>query len=126
MKRNIIIMSIVALMGLWFPTFAAAEDDGTHAADVTTDDWGDDGDTTLNFDFGGDTTGVDEVAASGSSLRIGVEGGEIVVWSAESRLLPICDLRGAVVSVAQVQEGRNAVEAPGRGIFIIGGKKVML
>lgn len=126
MKRNIIILGILALVSFWFPTFASAEDDGTHAADVTSDDWGDDGDVDLNFDFEGSTTGVKEIAASGSSLRVGVEGGDLIVWSADNSLLPIFNLRGVAVAVVKIQAGRNVIEVPAHGVLVVAGKKVMI
>lgn len=126
MKRNIIIMSIVALMSLWFPTFATAQYDGTHGADFSGEDW--EGDIDLGFDFDNDenTTGVKEISVSGSALRVGMEEGEIVVWSAENRLLPVYRLNGTLARVVRLQPGKNILETPGSGIFIIAGKKMTL
>lgn len=127
MKRNILVMAMVALMSIWVPAYVCAEDGGTHGADFTGEDWG--GDIDLGFDFDDDEhsqTGVREVSVASSSLRVEVENGEIAVWSADHRLIPIHRMNGTVAATISLRPGKNLVKAPGEGLFIVAGKKILL
>lgn len=72
------------------------------------------------------TTGLQAVSFDGASLRIARDGADLVIYSDKALRLPVYNLRGSMVRIAELENGRNIISGLSRGAYIIAGMKVMM
>lgn len=69
--------------------------------------------------------GIDNIAVDGASLRIFHEGADLVIVSDRSISLPIYNISGSMVRLVGLESGRTVVCDLVRGVYIVGGIKVL-
>lgn len=70
------------------------------------------------------TSEVDAVSADG--FKVCKESGNVVIYSDRSMQLPLYSINGILVKTIGIDAGRNVIDDPGSGIFIIGNVRIRL
>lgn len=71
------------------------------------------------------TSGIDNIAAGGASLRIFSDGADLVVVSDRATTLPVYNVSGSLVCLLNIESGRTTIPNLARGVYIIAGIKVL-
>lgn len=70
-------------------------------------------------------TGVEDADMAVSELQVSIEGNAMVVYSPENRTEVLYTADGKAVSKVSLNAGRNVIELPAAGIYILGNCKVI-
>ncbi|MDE6288280.1 MAG: hypothetical protein K2M00_05805, partial [Muribaculaceae bacterium] len=71
-------------------------------------------------------SGVEDAAVAISDLKIAREGNMLVIYSPDDRTETLYDIAGNAVKVLNLSAGRNGVEAPVPGVYILAKGKIAL
>ncbi len=81
---------------------------------------------TVLINQGGGLSGVSEVAVQVSDLKVAREGNWLVVYSPDDRTETLYNVAGYAVKVLNLTAGRNLIEAPTAGVYILAKVKIAL
>lgn len=69
--------------------------------------------------------GIDNITVDGASLRIFHDGADLVIVSNRALRLPVYSLSGSMVRILDLESGRTVITDLARGVYIVGGIKVL-
>lgn len=71
-------------------------------------------------------TGIEKIEWNVSDFRVVKEGDALVIYSPEKRVETLYNIDGSVVRVMNLKAGRNVIELPTTGVYVIANRKIML
>lgn len=118
---------VSAILGILASGACIAEDfnyDDDTRIEVSTEDWGDDSDPSVNIEFGDEddpTSGVNKINSDGA-LRVSLRDGRLMIDAVAACRVMAYDTNGRIAKMLNVNPGNNVFTMP-RGIYIILGRK---